>query len=82
MRVHSLEWFKENCRFERNGYYYYNNNKNGYMPLNGIDLCGKKVIKVGNYYKVPRGIKINDTIIFKFYYMPEWFFEKGELELE
>ena len=83
MRIHSLEWFKKNCRFERatNGYYSYKD-KNGYMPLMGADLCGKKVIKIGNLYRVPGGVKINNTVVERFSYMPGWFFDKRELELE
>lgn len=83
MKVHSFEWFKKNCRFKEttNGYYSYKD-KNGCMPLKGIDLCGKRVIKVGDRYKVPEGVKINNIVVREFSYIPKWFFEKGELELE
>jgi hypothetical protein len=84
MRVHSFKWFKKNCVFYKNKYYYDISYKGGCMPLKGIDLCGKKVVKIGNRYKVPEGVKIDDIIEFEFTFMPEWFFkkEKGELEIE
>lgn len=81
MRVHSFKWFKKNCKFEVDGYYY--KNEIGYMPLKGIDLCGKKVIKKGNRYSVPGGVKINGIFMEVFTFMPEWFFEKEkDLEIE
>jgi hypothetical protein len=52
------------------------------MPLIGIDLCGRKVEKEDNRYKVPGGVRINDTIVFEFNYMPLWFFGKEEMEIE
>lgn len=55
MRVHNFKWFKKNCRLEVDGYYY--KNELGYMPLKGIDLCGKKVEKEMKRYKVPGGGK-------------------------
>ena len=82
MRVHSFEWFKKNCEFYDNVYYYGSDRKGGCMPLEGIDLCGKKVVKTGNQYKVPGGVKINNTVVERFSYMPGWFFDKRELELE
>lgn len=84
MRVHSIEWFKKNCWYGNiHGYYgYFYLDKSGYMPDEGIDICGKKVIKVGKRYKVPEGVKINDTIVKEFIYMPLWFFEKEGMEIE
>lgn len=80
MRVHSLKWFKKNCRFEVDGYYY--KKEPGYMPLKGIDLCGKKVVKEGNRYSVPEGVKIENFVFREFTFMPLWFFEKEGLEIE
>ena len=81
MRVHSFKWFKKNCRFEVDGYCY--KNEIGRMPLRGLDLCGKKVIKKGNQYIVPEGVQINGIVMEEFTFMPEWFFDKRErLEIE
>ena len=84
MIVHGLKWFKKNCRLEADGYYYYYKGKrrDGYMPLIGIDLCGRKVEKEDNRYKVHGGTKIDNTIVFEFTYMPLWFFEKEGMEIE
>jgi len=80
MRIHNFEWFKNNCIFKADGYYY--KNELGCMPLVGINLCGKKVIKVGKRYNVPEGVKIKDDVVREFTYIPLCFFEKEGMEIE
>jgi len=81
MRIHNIEWFKKNCwygyRYGNYGYFYLD--KFGYLPDEGIELCGKSIKRIsGNIYKVIGGIKINNNLIHSVQ-LPEWFIENNRL---